>query len=599
MQTNIIHCGDCIEVMRTLPDCSVDAVVTDPPYGLGFMGKAWDTFDPEAVSEMRRKADARQSIIANPVLKRNEGKVYKAGIARDAGTYDRSNTGIRGYQAWCYDWAVEALRVLKPGGYLLASNSPRMYHRMACAVEDAGFEIRDQIMWLYGCLSDDTELLIDGRWEPYHKASLGGRALGYNISDGTFSWQQIERYYEYEYDDTAYSIQSDHTDQLVSRNHRCIVERSGVEGFEFAEITARERKIRVPVLESVSALLNDLPDIEPIPSGQEQDVQQGMLQCADREGQLQQQPSRDAQRKKQGDLCGMRQDDLPQYKASCAGSDAGMQSTLQRDTTRGSMEAARPQGAVGMVSGNASGLCSQDDGAKQSGVEGRGDVLSQERKLQANQVCSLPSGISGNGTQGRLCDGTSADRRAGNGQVATQNGSGTSREPRSARQCAGESNAIQQQPSAQTTRGTRYTRTDMARIKPRHYKGIVWCIGVATGAFVARRNGKIFITGNSGFPKGHRISHDYERRLCERRPDPDDPDKMDWFYLSDGERMVREPPFRDADANEWAAWNMALKPAHEPIVMARKPLSSIINVVADIEQQLRDQGVEGDIAWVN
>ena len=103
----------------------------------------------------------------------------------------------------------------------------------------------------------------------------------------------------------------------------------------------------------------------------------------------------------------------------------------------------------------------------------------------------------------------------------------------------------------------------------------------------------------SGFPKGHRISHDYERRLCERRPDPDDPDKMDWFYLSDGERMVREPPFRDADANEWAAWNVALKPAHEPIVMARKPLSSIINVVADIEQQLRDQGVEGDIAWVN
>jgi site-specific DNA-methyltransferase (adenine-specific) len=84
--------------MRTLPDASVDAVVCDPPYELGFMGKGWDA----------------------------------SGIAYDVDVWR------------------QALRVLKPGGHLLAFSGSRTYHRMACAIEDAGFEIRDQIMWVYG-----------------------------------------------------------------------------------------------------------------------------------------------------------------------------------------------------------------------------------------------------------------------------------------------------------------------------------------------------------------------------------------------------------------------------------------------------------------
>ncbi|MEQ0775916.1 DNA methyltransferase [Paraburkholderia tropica] len=92
-----LRLGDCVRELRALPDSSVDSVVTDPPYELGFMGRAWDS----------------------------------TGIANDPAM-----------------WA-ECLRVLKPGGHLLAFSSARTFHRMACAVEDAGFEIRDQIMWLY------------------------------------------------------------------------------------------------------------------------------------------------------------------------------------------------------------------------------------------------------------------------------------------------------------------------------------------------------------------------------------------------------------------------------------------------------------------
>lgn len=93
-----IICGDCLEEQKKLPDKSIDAIVTDPPYELAFMGKKWDA----------------------------------SGIAYNV------------------DMWGECLRVLKPGGHLLAFGGARTYHRMACAIEDAGFEIRDSLHWVYG-----------------------------------------------------------------------------------------------------------------------------------------------------------------------------------------------------------------------------------------------------------------------------------------------------------------------------------------------------------------------------------------------------------------------------------------------------------------
>lgn len=94
----MIHVGDCREVMRAMPENSVDAVITDPPYEIGFMGKTWD----------------------------------RAGAAFDVETWR------------------EALRVMKPGAHLLAFGGTRTYHRLACAIEDSGFQIRDQIGWVFG-----------------------------------------------------------------------------------------------------------------------------------------------------------------------------------------------------------------------------------------------------------------------------------------------------------------------------------------------------------------------------------------------------------------------------------------------------------------
>jgi hypothetical protein len=127
--------GDCISMMQLfIPDESVDAVVCDPPYELGFMGKGWDS----------------------------------TGIANSV-------------EMW-----REALRVLKPGGHLLAFSGSRTYHRMTCAIEDAGFEVRDQMMWIYGSgfpKSSDVSKAID-KTEGHRRGRAGAPTSGNGSMNG-------------------------------------------------------------------------------------------------------------------------------------------------------------------------------------------------------------------------------------------------------------------------------------------------------------------------------------------------------------------------------------------------------------------------------
>jgi len=135
--------GDCVEVMKTFKDNSIDVCITDPPYGIGFMGKEWDNFKPTAVKEGVTKS-SRKAESDNP----DSRDTASAGF--EAGRYDRTLSANQKFQEWTEAWAKEVFRVLKPGGHLLCFGGARTYHRMAAGIEDAGFEIRDQIMWLYG-----------------------------------------------------------------------------------------------------------------------------------------------------------------------------------------------------------------------------------------------------------------------------------------------------------------------------------------------------------------------------------------------------------------------------------------------------------------
>lgn len=134
--------GDCREVMAGMDASSVDAIVTDPPYGLSFMGKGWDK-------------------------------------------------GVPGVEFW-----VEALRVAKPGTHLLAFGGTRMVHRLAVAIEDAGWEIRDRIHWVYGSgfpKSHDVSKAIDKAagaerevvGMSAHKPGIANKTKGHRTVGGT------------------------------------------------------------------------------------------------------------------------------------------------------------------------------------------------------------------------------------------------------------------------------------------------------------------------------------------------------------------------------------------------------------------------------
>lgn len=136
----LLICGDSIDLLKQFPENSIDSCVTDGPYGIGFMGREWDNFRPKA---LRKTANGYKKGI-------NHHLQTGRSLSMVAGQYDTSRTGAVKYQQWCYEWAQEVYRVLKPGAMLISFCSPRMYHRMATGIEDAGFEIRDQLQYLYG-----------------------------------------------------------------------------------------------------------------------------------------------------------------------------------------------------------------------------------------------------------------------------------------------------------------------------------------------------------------------------------------------------------------------------------------------------------------
>ena len=120
--------GDCVQVLKEYPENHFDACVTDPPYGLEFMGKEWDRL----------------------VIENGSGGSVGLGSIPRGHADSRTRKALGEMQAWHETWAREVLRVLKPGAYLLAFGGTRTWHRLACALENAGFEIRDTICWLYG-----------------------------------------------------------------------------------------------------------------------------------------------------------------------------------------------------------------------------------------------------------------------------------------------------------------------------------------------------------------------------------------------------------------------------------------------------------------
>lgn len=521
LDLNTIYNMDCLEGMKLLPSNSIDAIVTDPPYWLSFMGKKWD--------------------------------------------YDVPSKEIR----------EEALRVLKPWWYLLAFAGTRTYHRMACAIEDAGFEVRDMIEWIYGCLSIDTEILTKNGWVNYNKITWNNPVFCYNVDRDIFEYHLPTNYFLYENKHTAYRIQSDHTDQIVSRNHRVAVEQDGRIVFKYAETLKQQENI--PFLESVPEMSESIWDEHERTSYKEQILLWLCMKSYIREKEM----------------------NIEGYKLYVWEELWDMLKSVydkEKQTLKVLLEQMQLNSEMTGISEALAQVKELMDRTIQTIVQSK-DVMTELQVLEElrntykeemkvcksnDKICKMSDWLYWDGKKGLICDGAQTCCCKGNKKTTNEDWVCSSHKS----QCRGQQNwkpdVIQDELRTQEIWTLKRYTTTSATITEIEYDWYVWCVEVPTWCFVARRNGKIFITGNSGFPKSLNIGKQISKMNWEERIDLWESNVCRWPSVKKGKAWF---------ANLWWIWECAekpritkwtserewrgtaLKPSHEPICMARKPLA--------------------------
>jgi DNA modification methylase len=495
VKVNKLHVGNNIDVLKTFPDNCIDSIITDPPYGLVSITKR---FGKESSAPAKQGKD---------------------------GSFARLSKGFMG-QEWDgsgIEYSVElwseCLRVAKPGAILMAFGGTRTYHRIATAIEDAGWEIRDMITWNYGCLSEDTEILTSNGWERYHKNLDKKQIVCYNIEKDSFELHLPERLFFYENKHPAYRIKSDITDQLVSRNHRVIVEREGK--LVFVEAQELHGMETVPTLQKDFSFLQE----------------------------------------KQSEI---------------------LFNTVQRILSRTGLEKIWSSWRTNIESSRKQ-LQESKLRKQESCMEGGSDILQEKGKLSKsiNQIREMPSRVYKYVKKRWLRDGTQAIGSNGVEQAIDEGRNCSPHQPQCGRQQTRKLNAIQKQLRTQEIRTRSGYTTTLATVEEVEYIGNVWCVQVPTGAFVARRNGMVFITGNSGFPKSLDLSKSIDKKLGVEREvvatrevhDIRSNNYMRARYDEEPNTMKYEETVATSElAKLWDGWKTAMKPSLEPIVVARKPL---------------------------
>jgi hypothetical protein len=435
------------------PDDHFDGLVTDPPYGYGFMGKDWDK-------------------------------------------------AVVGMNTW-----KEVLRVMKPGAFGFIMSAPRqdVLARMIVNLQDAGFETGfTSIYWAYACVSDDTEVLTKEGWKQWEQLRMSNNydsILIYDQDKDRYSFESPSAWNAYEVEEDLFRIKSARTDQFVSRNHKVLTS----QGIRLAENLGEQAEV---------VYLPDLP-----PNFQR-------VACGDS------QEARDSRNVLHSELPakGGHQKITYEWQA--------YPSMLRNPETRTSGEDVRRE---------------------ELGLEGRRNLLQDPRKLCWGKICEVPPGVLADGSEGWLCDGTPSHGGPGHREAATQDRGGASRGSHPGQQSFDELSSLCQQSGSQTLRTRPSYRTTLATVSREPYRGIIYCPTVSTGLFVARRNGLIFITGNTGFPKASNISKMVDKRLG-----------VDGHGKTFNVTMPTSPLAKSLDG---AYAGFQPKPAVEVILVVMKPLS--------------------------
>ncbi|WNT44522.1 DNA methyltransferase [Mycobacterium phage FreddyB] len=590
-QVTLYH-GDCLDVLAELPDNSVDSVCTDPPYGLEFMGKDWDA--PWQESDVNADAGFHGGGIkatrklpsftgtTNPKCLRCKGtrRGRRDGTAkvavclcRDGGQFPNIRAvEMRAFQQWCQEWASECLRILKPGGHMLAFGGSRTWHRLAAAIEDAGFEIRDSIAWLYGCLTDDVEVLTPTGWRRGIDVAVGDEVAQWNPVTGAITAAPVQRTYRAPWHGELVRFRNSDTDQLLTPNHRVWYRNNdhrGADGRAWREWSkyrvadagsiGRRSPIRLPL-----AGEHNGPGVGGVDYA-------ALLGWVWTEGGFDRSGSgvriyQSSVNQQHCDTIAALLDRLTPHKRY----------DYQRTYKRRSGERHTYTASTWFLTGDVAERVRRDLPDKHPTYELLWRMTLDEKRA------FIAAALDGDGSQSargawQFYQSDRADRE----WFATALAMVGWRGHVSDRPAPRTGGAVSVSQRADTTLTPKALRENAAEF----YSGEVWCIGVPTGAFVARRHGLVFITGNSGFPKSLDVSKAIDKAAgAEREQVPatgglhNNANLNDdgWSKIGSSTPMMDGPSPATPEAAQWQGWGTALKPAFEPIVVARKPLAGTV-----------------------
>jgi len=514
--------------MRAMPAASVDAVVCDPPYGLEFMGKEWDGSD-----------GFRRSLNEADVGRKNTfGRISARSPEYRAGTL---------FQEWCEAWCAEALRVLKPGGYLLAFGGTRTYHRIAVAIEDAGFEVRDSLIWNYGCLSEDSEALTRRGWVRGPALRADDDVLQWDAATGVFAWARPSRITVAPYVGPLVRLANRNTDQLLTPNHRVYarVQRHP----RHAPATEYEVLDADTVGNRSTAWRVTLPCAGTLTEGEHVDPDYAYLVGW---------WLTDAWAHREGKACMFSQskrDTLPKLRAALA------PYAPSEYVKSGKKDAHADEHTFYLTGPIADRLLTEHPERRLTW-----DMLGWDLPARHALYRGL---MDGDGSQpgaqyAHTFWSKNADRRDVFLALATTLGF---------RSFIGNKDCVFVNTETATTEVQ-----GKHRVAPVDYEGLVWCVTVPTGAFLARRNGRPFVTGNSGFPKSLNVAIAIDKAagaMGHRGKGVTVAGYTPGRDLEVAKGMPAHEPITDA-AKAWSGWGTALKPAFEPVVVARRPVEGTV-----------------------
>lgn len=536
-----LYKGKMQDVLSTFEKNSIDSIVCDPPYHL------------KSIQERFGKENSTEAKYGK------DGSFQRLSRGFMGQTWDGGDTAFLP-ETWkyCFD-------VLKEGGYLLAFGGSRTFHRIACAIEDAGFEIRDTIMWLYGCLSNDTEILTSNGWKNSETIRKNDFIYSLDLDKNIIIKNKVQNVFKYDYDGEMVSLKNQNTDQLLTPNHHCIV----------------KDKVRTRIKNETKYYKNnntwyykDAWKIRsqsvtlPLASNYNGNIEIGNLFA---------------------ELLGWIISEGTYHKdtnaISITQSDVNNEYVKRIRYVLGKLKIKYSEYSRKRTYKNREYI--EYDfyiGKKETEIVNKIKELAPNKKLTwklldlslSNKEFLLKGLCKGDGVKANNKFGFSAFYQKDLEQLdifqALLHLTNKQGWVNKNKYCC----SIHSNPTTE--------------IQGKHYKDrfvkydgkYVWCIATEIGNFVARRNGKIFITGNSGFPKSLNIGLAIDKKngieskvvgkgksgASETHTRTMNSETKDGKSIFGGEYEIKQAQ------NEWQGWGTCLKPAYEPIIIARKPFKS-------------------------